>query len=119
MLTKLLLVIGVIVLLAVAFRSRGRDLASSESRTEAPASPTRITAWVLIGVIIVVSVGMGLYQQAIEPKTVTVLVINTHTGERRYYQASRDEAGKRSFHTLDGRTIVLAETERAEIHSNP
>ena len=123
MLTKLLLTIGVIILVVVAFRSRGRGGPAPnkprDAPTQASASPTRITAWILIGVIIAVSVGMTLYQQLNEPAAVNVLVINTSTGERRHYQALREDAGKRRFQTVDGRTIILAETERAEVLSTP
>ena len=120
MLTKLLLTVGVIVLLVVAFRSRGRNArpggrSTAATKTPEPASPTRITAWILIAVILVVSIGMGIAQRWSKPETVTVRVINTNTGEGRDYQVAPDQAGTRRFETPDGRIIIIADVERVEL----
>ena len=42
-------------------------------------------------------------------------VINANTGEGVTYQARREDVAGRSFRTLDGRRITLADVERMEL----
>ena len=121
MLTKILLILGVIVMVVLAVRNRGTG--STPERTsngqQAASSPARITAWVLIGVIIAITLGYSALQWRDSTEVVTVKVVNSNTGKSVSYQVSRDQVGDRRFRTVDGRTIVLAEVERIEVGSPP
>ena len=48
-------------------------------------------------------------------EAITVRVINANTGEGVAYQARREDVAGRSFRTLDGRRITLADVERMEL----
>lgn len=122
MLTKILLILGVIVIVVLAARNRDRPIpeSTSTSSVRKPASsPARITAWVLIGVIIAITLGYSALQWRDSTEVVTVKVVNSNTGKSVSYQVSRDQVGDRRFRTVDGRTIVLAEVERIEVGSPP
>lgn len=47
-----------------------------------------------------------------EREIVQVRVVNVYTGESEGYEARRGEVGERSFVTLDGRRVQIAEMER-------
>jgi hypothetical protein len=59
--------------------------------------------------------GMFLYQQWRDAyQVVTLRVVDSRSGHAATYQAYRGDIEGRSFRTLDGRTITLAEVERLE-----
>jgi hypothetical protein len=49
-------------------------------------------------------------------RPVTVSVINANTGEVVTYQVSPKDLAGRSFRTLDGRHVTLADVERLEVY---
>jgi hypothetical protein len=48
-------------------------------------------------------------------EAVTVRVVNANTGVAVTYRARREDVSGRSFLTLDGRRVTLAEVERLEL----
>lgn len=79
----------------------------------------RIAAWSLIGVMLGGSALMLYVQWEDGYRVVPVRVINTNTGRSVTYQARRAEVGERSFRTIDGTRVTLAEVERLELGAPP
>ena len=104
---------------AVVFVLRSRLGAGSrpgKGEAEGPKPvPPRLVAYGVAAVIIVTSAAAGLFQWHRGQEEVTVRVINGETGAESAYTAERGSIGGRRFRTVDGRTIVLAETERLEV----
>lgn len=120
MLTKLLLTIGVIVAVVLIFRTHRPTPAQpprpQSTATGRPAlSATRLSAWLLIAVIVGITLAATAWQWFQTEDVMTVRVINSNTGDSVSYQVYRHDAGARRFQTVDGRTITVAEVERMEI----
>ncbi len=125
MITKLLLTLGVILAAWLVLRNRQKRVIAVANQPRLAAQPSRgVNPWkwggyILIGVMILGS-GLFLYAQWQDRyRVVTVSVINTQTGERIDYQAHRMDVAERSFLTLDGREVSVANTERIELQSAP
>ncbi|MEO5345428.1 MAG: hypothetical protein H7834_03500 [Magnetococcus sp. YQC-9] len=79
----------------------------------------RITSLTLL-IIAVVWIGWFLYHDWSEAhQVVDVRVIHVQTMHTTVYQAQRNKIQGRSFHTLDGRRITLADVERMEMTEKP
>ena len=121
MLTKLLLTVTVIAIVLLFARTRRSPGISSNKGQKPPPdkrprpSPARLTAWILIAVIVTVTLILSSIQWLSTPAVVLVHVINSSNGNSVSYHAYADRVTARSFETIDGRTIILAEVERAEI----
>jgi hypothetical protein len=125
MLTKILVTLVVIALgwLAVRDRWRGSEGGGSPGRSLpspradghdalVPRGAVRLAAY---GLVVLMLVGTGVYllqgwQR--DREVVDVEVVNAYTGEIQRYEARRGEIDRRSFHTLDGRRVQIAEMER-------
>ena len=124
MITKLLLTLGVIAVAWLVVRNRSRrGQVSAGERTERLAAPAeradsgapRLAAYALV-VFMILGSGLFLYLQwRDEYRVVNVEVINTQSGNSVSYQARRGDVGERSFLTLDGRQVNVADTERIEM----
>jgi hypothetical protein len=125
MFTKLLLTATVILIawLVVRNRWRGDDdararmSASSGQRvaSQGPLMPRGAVKLAAYGVVVLMLVGTALYlfqdwQHARE--IVQLQVVNVYTGQVERYEAQRSEISQRSFVTLDGQRIQIAEMER-------
>jgi len=128
MVTKFFILILVILGVWVAFRVK-----TNPSRTPKPSSPSRPSpavptrpGWMpagapralAYGLVSVMVAGTGLYLfEGWEAgrRPVTVSVINANTGEVVTYQVSPKDVTGRSFRTLDGRHVTLADVERMEV----
>ncbi len=122
MITKLLLTLGVIAVAWLVVRNRQRRMSAmaAEPRLSAPPGKPPSNAWkwlgYALGVIMILGSGLFLYAEWQDRyRVVTVSVINTQTGERTDYQAHRMDVETRSFITLDGVEINVADTERIEL----
>ena len=128
MFTKILLTLGVIAIawLVVSNRARRERVSAASSSTRLAAPPTgrrdgalRLAAYGLV-VLMILGSGVFLYLQwRDEYRIVNVEVINTQTGRSVSYQARRGDVEARSFLTLDGRLVNVAETERIEMGGAP
>jgi hypothetical protein len=78
-------------------------------------SDLRIGAYLFIILMVLVSAVMLYRQWQDSSREVTVRVINTQTGESVTYQAHYGDVDGRSFRTLDGRSVTVADTERIEL----
>jgi hypothetical protein len=127
MFTKLLILVLVILGVWVAFRVKtGPAPRPSAASRPGPALPTR-PAWMpagapralAYGLVSVMIAGTGLYlfeDWEAGRRPVTVSVINANTGEVVTYQVSPKDLAGRSFRTLDGRHVTLADVERLEVY---
>lgn len=122
MLTKLLLTIAVIAAVLLMARANRTSKAAPQTSTAADkpqASPLRLSAWILIAVIVGVTVAVGAWQWLASPGAVTIRVVNSNTGHSVSYQAYPEQIGQRGFTSVDGRRITLAEVERMETSASP
>lgn len=125
MFTKLLLTATVILVAWLVVRNRWqaddderpRLGAGSKQRSAVggPLMPRGAVKLAAYGVVILMLVGTALYlfqdwQHARE--IVQLQVVNVYTGQVERYEAQRSDISPRSFVTLDGRRIQIAEMER-------
>lgn len=119
---KILITVVVVLLAWLAIRARSRGSNPTRAAPATPAQPPlvppgtmRTLAYGLVGVMVA---GTGLYLfdgWESGRETVRVRVISANTGQEIIYRARRDDVAGRSFRTLDGRQITLAEVERMEL----
>lgn len=119
---KILITAVVVVLAWLAIRARSRGVNPTRAAPATPARPPlvppgamRTIAYGMVGVMVA---GTGLYLfdgWESGREAVRVRVINANTGQVAIYRARRDQVAGRSFRTLDGRQITLAEVERMEL----
>ncbi|MBK5929185.1 hypothetical protein [Halochromatium salexigens] len=125
MFTKLLLTATVILVAWLVVRKRWRAegeaplrlRAASQSRASAaePLMPRGAVKLAAYGIVVLMLAGTGFYlfQDWQHARAIVQLqVINVYTGETEHYEARRSEIDRRSFRTLDGRHIQIAEMER-------
>lgn len=80
---------------------------------------SRTTALTLL-LIMITTVSWYIYHNWNETHAVVeVRVIHVQTQHTTVYQAQRHKVQGRSFYTMDGRLITLADVERMEIHTLP
>jgi len=120
MVTKVLLTLAVLALAWLVIRSRSK--APRRGGPPAASEGLPVPAWVpralAYGLVSVIVAGMCItlwrtWSMGREP--VTVRVINANTGKGATYRARRQDVSGRSFLTLDGRRISLADIERLEL----
>jgi len=122
MITKILFTAAVVAIVYLAFRTRlRRPLAPSRGayfpgpQGRSAMSLPRIAAWALVVVMMLAS-AVFLYSEWREAyQVVNVRVINSNTGAARSYQARLKDIEGRSFQTVDGRVVTLAEVESMEL----
>jgi len=121
MFMKLLLTLVVIAGAVVAVKLRNRPpqataVVASPLRAVKPKSPLpRITAY---GLVIISLAGAGFYffhQWRDAYQLVSVRVIDSRSGNSVLYEAYKGDVEGRSFRTVDGRIVTLAEVERLEL----
>jgi hypothetical protein len=122
MITKILFTIAIIatVIFVSRYRSgrRGRPLRIPSAAGPAPSRspvPMRLAAYAAIGLIIAATALWLLLEWRSAHEILRVRVINSATGSASEYEAYRSDIGQRSFRTVDGRRVNLAEVERLEV----
>lgn len=119
MIYKLLLTIGVIIVVALVFRNKGGKSGQNSGETlpvqTSFARPVRIAAVITVVVMLATASLWVLLSWRDATTVVTVKVVNSSSGVASEFQAHRGDVDDRSFRTLDGRTVVLADVERLEI----
>jgi hypothetical protein len=116
LLLTLLVIAGAVV--AVKLRNRPPPVAaiSAPACSERPKSPLpRIAAY---GLVLISLIGVGFYffhQWRDAYQMVSVRVIDTRSGNAVVYEAYKGDVEGRSFRTVDGRIVTLAEVERLEL----
>jgi hypothetical protein len=122
MLGKILFTIGVILVVALIWRTkRPPSGVAAAPRLINPDTPGSRRRWPVRGLAIgavalmIVASGFLLYDHWRDNNEVIVIrVVDASSGRSTEYRAVRGDIGERVFTTLDGRRIVLAETERLE-----
>lgn len=125
MFTKLLLTAAVVAVAWLVVRERWRPADDGDSGLVKGASPAKAGKDALMprgavklaayGVVVLMLLGTGVYlvqgwQR--DREVLRVQVVNTYTGKEASYLARRGEINARSFVTLDGRLVQIAEMER-------
>ena len=122
MITKILFtiaVVGAVVLFTRHFA--GRQVPRPPAPVPAGAShaaPVRLVAYGVIALIIAASALWIVLEWRAAHEILRVRVINSATGVAAEYEAYRSDIEKRSFRTVDGRRVNLAEVERLEVGVN-
>lgn len=117
MLFKLLVIAAVLTLAWIAIRNRlrgvlGGDAAGGARPPLVPPDALRVVAYGLLAVMLT---GSGLWlwlDWRHDREVIEVAVVNPYSGDIQRYQARRGDVDGRSFRTLDGRRIHIAEMER-------
>lgn len=78
-------------------------------------NPARIAAYAVIALMIAGSALWLVLEWRSAHEVLGVRVINASTGTATDYEAYRSDIESRSFRTLDGRRVNLAEVERLEV----
>jgi hypothetical protein len=115
MLGKVLVTLLPLVLVRFAARGRGCGIATEPRNPLAPAGVLKFVAYGLASLSVV---GSAIYLRAGREhgqEVVRVRITNAQTGNAVTRHARRGELAGRSFRTLDGRTITLAEADRMEM----
>lgn len=122
MLLKILLTAAVILGAILILRRRVRRVAQAPGVAQAGMQPeitkSRIQTVAAYGVLLVMLGGAGFFiylEWEDSYQVVGVQVINSRTGNTVSYKARRGDIDGRTFRTLDGREITLADVERMEL----
>ena len=120
MLGKILFTIAVILVVALIWRTR-RPTGQALSAEPRLVNPGRRSRWPIKGLatgaiaLMLLASAYLLYQHYRDANEVIFIrVVDASSGRQAEYRATRGEIGDREFTTVDGRRIVLAETERLE-----
>jgi len=123
MIAKILLTLSVIVIAWLVIRQRQRRQAVIDSRPppivikHSPNGYWRWTGYLLL-IMMILGSGLFLYQAWQDHiRIVSVLVIDTQSGNTTRYQAHRGDVEARRFVTLDGREVSVANNERIELQA--
>lgn len=83
-----------------------------------PREVRRLPRLLAAGAVLLMLIGMGLYlyhQWSDAYRVVSVRVIDSRSGQSASYQAYKGDIDGRTFTTIDGRVVTLAEVERMEM----
>ena len=120
MIGKILFTLGVILVVALIWRTRSpRPAAGSAApRLVNPSAPRRAPIRALaVGAVVLMLLASGylLYEHWRDnSEVIFIRVVDAGSGRAAEYRAQRGDIQDREFVTTDGRRIVLAETERLE-----
>lgn len=120
MLAKIFLTVAVLLMawLAIRARTRAGSRVAPTPVQNVPLVPAGFLRALAYALVVVMIAGTGLYLiqgWLAGREAVTVRVINANTGEGVTYRARREDVAGRSFRTLDGRRVTLADVERMEL----
>ena len=128
MITKILFTAAIIVAVMILVRivasrkaavrdKKVIDITPGQEDAEVQGGPR--TGPILMGMLALVVIAGVAYlvfsEVADGHREITVEVINTRTGESTRYQVEKGDIRGRTFRTLDGRTVTVADVERIEI----
>ena len=82
------------------------------------AAPVRLAAYVVIALMIAAAALWLVLEWRSAHEILQVRVINSATGAAVEYEAYRRDIDGRSFRTVDGRRVDLAEVERLEVSAD-
>ena len=118
MLTKILFTLLVIIGVALFYRNKA---STTKAVTNSPASnesdgtlSTRSLAYILIGILVAVSIGIFTYNRHQQNRIVDIKV-TAETGEVIHYQARHRDIKGRQFISLEGINVTLGQSDRIEM----
>lgn len=120
MIGKVLFTLAVIIFVALIWRTRHAKGAASDQEPRlinpAPAgrSPLAYLAIAVVGLVLLTSAYLLYDYWRNSNEVIFIRVVDARSGRAVEYRAERGAIGDREFETVDGRRIVLAETERLE-----
>ena len=119
MLTKILFTLLVIIGVSFYFRTKpsnkSQPKTTQQTEHEGQVSiPTRTVAYILIGFLILVSIGVFFFKWQSDNTILHIRVISD-SGVATEYQARQKLVKGRSFETLEGIQVNLGESERMEV----
>ncbi len=120
MLTKVLFTIAVVLTVMYFSRLRRRPGIAPPAVPQSLASSNgsrAVVRWLAAAVVVLMIAGAALFlylDWRAASEIVLVRVIDARSGKFIEYEVYRGEIDARSFRTVDGRRVVLAETERME-----
>lgn len=119
MLTKILLTALVIIAVVLYLRRRTAAGTAQRGMQAAPAGYWRLLPAGLLLAALVVSAVMFWLEWQDEHRVFTARVIDTRTGDVTTYSVYPGAVRGRTFETVDGRSVTLADVERLELVSTP
>lgn len=73
----------------------------------------------MLALVVIAGIAYVVFSEvAEEQREVIVEVVNTRTGETKQYKVEKGDVRGRTFRTVDGRTVTVADVERIEILDN-
>jgi hypothetical protein len=120
MIGKVLFTLAVIFVVALIWRTRnpGRPATQPPPRLINPPAPRRLPVWGLAGaavVLMLLASGYMLFEHWRDStEVIYIRVVDAGSGRAAEYRAQRGDIEDREFLTVDGRRVVLADTERLE-----
>lgn len=115
MITKILFTIAIIALVVFSTRYLGSSKVPAKRGRNDSRGPMRLAAYAVIGMVIVASALWLILEWRSAHEILPVRVINSATGSVVEYEAYRTDIEARTFRTLDGRRVNLADVERLEV----
>jgi hypothetical protein len=117
---KALVALLVVAFVWLAIRGRKRGGRPGGPALRGPLVPAGALRFLAYGLVSVMVAGSALYfYQSWDQgrEIVRVRIVNAHTGQGVTYSVRREDLAGRSFRTLEGHRIVLADVERMEVDS--
>ncbi|OMH38058.1 hypothetical protein [Motiliproteus sp. MSK22-1] len=126
MLTKILLtaliIVGCYTYLRYKRNLEQGDISSQrlkgDDNTPTPAIPSTVVRWLATGLVflsVAGAVGFFIYDWNDSRTLLEVKVINPQSGEQIRYQVYKGDMEERSFKTIQGQQVRIANTERLEV----
>ena len=123
MVTKLIFTLAVIALVVFLVKFRQRPASAPIPAPVSRQKPdTRLIRTIAIATLVVMLTGslvMVYLSWRDSHQLLQVKVIDSRSGRVSEYEVYRGRLGERSFETVDGRQVRLAETERLEVATTP
>ncbi len=116
MLTKILITVAVILIVAIVFRTKA---APTRARTvKTPDEPSNLSVrgvtYSLLGILLLIAAGVFIIKFQADNKIITIRVISGD-GASTIYQARQKTIKGRHFTTLDNKQVTLGEGDRIEM----
>jgi hypothetical protein len=119
MINKILFTAAVIVVIYLLYRARTtRASVPGRSQASPPARRSRVglfAAYGLAGLAVLVSAGWYYLDWREDHRVVTIRVIDAGSGKATVYRAYKKAITGNRFKSLDGKTVILGESERVEM----